>query len=252
MTALLILGILLLFFIFLLSLKARITICYRDELTLSVKVLFIKIGILPKKEKVGPHSMSAKKAKKIREAAAKKEKKKREAALEKKAKKAQKKENKKNAPKKSISEIMDMISLIRKLVAIVIRRFFKHLRIDIARLRITVATGDAATTAIAYGAITQSINLLLPVLERVKNFGLPRTTELDIQPDFTAEAPDVDIVISFSLRVWHLFHVAFGALKTLIKHLVNGKMKKSASPSDSHAFSKASANTKSKNDTQAS
>ena len=68
MTALWIIFIIVLFFVFLLSLKATVTIAYHDEVALTVKVLFIKIPILPKKERGrGPHSMSAKKAKKLRE-----------------------------------------------------------------------------------------------------------------------------------------------------------------------------------------
>jgi hypothetical protein len=80
MTALIIIGCILLFFVFLLSLKATITIAYTDEVTLTVRVLFLKIKILPKKEKKGPRSMSRRKAERIRAKARKKAQKKRDAA----------------------------------------------------------------------------------------------------------------------------------------------------------------------------
>lgn len=219
MTALTVFGIIVLFFVFLLSLKATLTVAYSDEVALSVKVLFLKIKILPKKEKkLKVRSMSAKKAQKIREKAAKKEAKKAAQAKEKKAKKAQHKFEKKNQPKKTLSEILESIDLIRHLVATVIQTFFGHLRIKIARLKIKVATEDAAHTAIAYGAITQSVNLLFPLLEQVKNFDLPQAKEIDIQADFLSEKIEADIELSFSLRVWHLFDVAFKALTTFLKH----------------------------------
>lgn len=224
MVALIILGCILLFFIFLFSLKATITIAYADEVTLSVKVLFLNIRILPKKEKQGKRSMSAKQAAKLRKKMAKKAAKKRQAAKEKELAKAEKKAQGQKKPKKTIGEIMDIITLVRKLAGEVIRRFFKHLRIDVARLRVKVATPDAATTAIAYGAVTQAVNLLLPVLEQVKNFTLPDATELSIEADFLSEAPDIDVKLSFSLRVWHLFDVAFGALKHFVKYLVKAKL----------------------------
>ena len=167
------LGILL-FFVFLLSLKATVTICYADEVKLYVKVLFLKISILPKKKKYWKSSMSAKKAKKIREGRKKKAEKDRIAKKEKAIKKEQKKLEKAKKPKKSMSEILDLVQLICHLVSAVIRRFFHHLRIDVARLRVKVATGDAATTAIAYGAITQSINVLFPLLESVNTLSLPK------------------------------------------------------------------------------
>ena len=221
MTALTVLGIIVLFFAFLLSLKATVTIAYSDEVALSVKVLFLKIKILPKKEKKQKaRSMSAKKAQKIREKAAKKQAKKAAAAKEKRARKAQKKAEQKDKPKKTLPEILDMLTLVRHLVSIVVKTFFKHLRIKVARLKIKVAMGDAANTAIAYGAITQSVNLLFPLLESVKNFDLPRASEIDISADFLGEKIEADVELSFSLRVWHLFDVAFGALGTLIKHKI--------------------------------
>jgi hypothetical protein len=67
MLALKILGIIALFLIFILSIKATVIISYSDEVALSLKLLGIKIRILPKKEKnKGPHSMSRRKALSIR------------------------------------------------------------------------------------------------------------------------------------------------------------------------------------------
>lgn len=218
MTALIIIGCILLFFVFLLSLKATITIAYTDEVTLSVRVLFLKIKILPKKEKKGPHSMSRRKAERIRAKARKKAQKKREAAKAKAEAKKQKKEAAKEKPKKSMSEILDTVSMVRGIAAEVIRRFFKHLRIDVARVKIKVATGDAATTAVAYGAACTALNILLPVLAQVKNFSLPREKDFSVEPDFLGETPELDVKLSFSLRVWHLFSVALGALKKFLAH----------------------------------
>ncbi len=217
MTALLVIGIILLFFVFLLSLRATVTVCYGDDLALSVKVLFLRIKILPKKEKKGPRSLSAKKAKKLREKLSQKKKKKADAAKEKKLAKAEKKKTKK---KKSMSEILDLIRLITTLLGVVIRKFFKHLRIDLARLKLTVATSDAATTAIAYGAATQTISILLPLIQSVRQVSLPKEADLDIRADFLSDTPSFDLKLSVSLRVWHLFDVAFGALFSFIKHKI--------------------------------
>ena len=158
--------------------------------------------------------MSAKKAEKIRKKkAAKAQKKRKKTAKRGEEHKPQKKE------KKSISEILDVVSLVTDLTGVVVTRFTKRLRIKVARMKIVVATDDAATTAIAYGAITQSINLLLPILSDVKNFDLPKNEKnFDVRADFTSDTPSADIKISFSLRVWHLFDIALGALKKFIAH----------------------------------
>ena len=229
MTGPIIFGCILLFFIFILSVSVKITVAYSSQLELSVKILCFKIKILPKKEKKkGPHSMSKRKAEKIKAKLLKKEQKK----AEKKKAKAEKKRIAKETPKtetekekKSLSEILDIIAMVRSIIATVVKKFFGHLKIDIARIKIKLATGDAANTAIAYGAVTQSINLLFPILERIKNFKLPKNTDISVDADFLSESSDIDVCVSFSLRPWHLFHVAFAALFTFIKSLVKSKIK---------------------------
>ena len=208
-----------LFWLFLLSLKVTLTISYREKLTLIAKVLCFKIPLYPAKEKKGPHSMSAAKAERIRKKAAKKRAKKRAADEKKKAEKEAKAAEKQagTKQKKSMAEILDTLGLVCQLASTIIRRFVKHLRIDVARLKIKVATGDAAVTAVAYGAVTQLVNVLLPILEEVKNFKLPKETDLDIQADFLSERPEADIELSFSLRVWHVLDIALHALFKFFK-----------------------------------
>ncbi len=217
MTALIVIGCILLFFVFILSLKAKITVVYDGEVALYLKVLFINIKILPKnKKKKGPHSMSEKKAKRIKaKLDAKAEKKRLKKRQKKQSKLAEKHEPKQ---KKSLSEVLEIISLVKDIAGTVIKKFFGHLRIDMARLKINVATGDAATTALAYGAVSQAAMYLFTVLSPVKGFSFPDEKNTDISCDYLSDSMTVDIKISFSLRVWHVFHVAFAALGKLISH----------------------------------
>lgn len=220
MTAWIILGCILLFFLFLLCLKVTITIGYADAVTLSVKVLCFRFHILPKKQKRAPRSMSAKKAARIRRKLNKKARKKALAAKEKQAKKEEKKRLSQDKPPKTLAEILDILSLVRSLVATVVRKFFKHLRVDVARLKIRLALSDAASTALAYGAVTGSVNLLLPTLEKLPNFRLPDAEDFGVEADFLGEDTEIDLLLSFSLRVFHVVDIAFSAVGTLIRHLL--------------------------------
>ena len=60
------------------------------------------------------------------------------------------------APKKTTSDekpsLIEQISLIGKLAQTVLRRSLYHARVDVERLAITVASSDAAKTALLYGA----------------------------------------------------------------------------------------------------
>lgn len=215
-----------LFFVFLLALRATVTIAYSDELELSVKVLFIKIRILPAKKKKYKKSMSARKAAKLKKKREKKENKKAAKKEAKKQKKQAKKEESKRmaaqgrdvTEKKTPGEILDIVLLVFNLVKTVVGKFFGHLRIKLTRIKLKIATGDAATTAITYGAVTQAVNVFMPFIDGIKTVKTPKEKNVEVVADFCAEKSEADIEIAFSLRVWHLFHVAFAALGQLIKY----------------------------------
>ena len=219
-----ILACILLFFIFLLTLKATITIEYNDELSLSLRILFIKINLLPNKKKKYPQSMSARKArricKKLRKKAAKKQ-----AKDEEKQKEKQQKDQKEKK-KRSVREILDIVSLASSVVKVVIQKTFGHLRLKMTRVRVKIATGDAATTAVAYGAVSQSINVLFAILNEVKRVKLPSEDELDVSADFLADKSEIDLKLSFSLRTWHLLHIACAAIIKLVKRMIEKESKK--------------------------
>ena len=204
---------------FILLFKCKITIAYTDCLTLTVTLLGIPFRILPKKQKkvnVRKYNLRRmrKKAEKRRLARAKKARADREKAALKKRRKAEQKEAKKGQPKPPLGEIIHMVL---ELIKVVFARLGRHLRIDVARLRLVVATGDAAKTAVLWGAVCPAVGALLELLNRITNLHTVKDCVIDVVPDFTAETFTADICISFSLRVWHLFDIAFRALVALIK-----------------------------------
>ncbi len=227
MTGWIVFGSILLFFVFIFSLRAKITIEYKDEIKLWVKVLFLKINILPSKpkEKKGPQSMSRKKAQKIRAALKKKAKKKHLKAQEKEKKKQEKKEQKAKEPKDktkkklSLSDILALVKMAGDILKTLTTTFCGHLKIDIARCHINLALGDAATTAIAYGAVSEALVKLLEILDGVGGINTHGAKEVSVNADFIGESTTVDMKISVSLRVWHLFHVLFAVIGKAIKHL---------------------------------
>ena len=214
MTALIVIACIVLFFAFILSLRATITVSYSDTIRLYVRVLFLKINILPKKNKKGPFSMSSKQAQKIKDNLEKKKQKK----LLKKQKKQADKEKDKEGKKKSLSEILDMLGLVKSIIGAVTKKFFGHLNVRVSKLNITVATGDAATTAIAYGAVYEAASAIFAILEPLDNVSLPKRKNVSITTDYLSDKMQADVKISFALRAWHLFDLAFAALIKFIKH----------------------------------
>ena len=222
--ALYIIGGILLFFAFIASLRAEVLIAYSDEFALTIRVLGIPIKILPKKKKKIRISAYSKKNRAKyeaaeREKAIKKAKKKSEKKKKKDAAKAKKKADKaagKAKPKKPLSDTIDMIL---DLVGAAVGRFGKHLRIRIARLHIGVATGDAASTAILYGALAPSVACIAALLDSTSTLRYPARTDVDIHADYLSEKMQIDIEIGFSICVWQLFDILFRTGFRLTKHL---------------------------------
>ena len=229
--------------IFALSLKGTLTIIYNEEFSIYFSILFFKFKLFPFKEKRKKHRVrhiSRRRAAKIKKKYADRPSdfletvanfiKKFKGKKTKDTKKQPKKEGTKQQEGKKdtssfrlnandVSGILDILSLTVELVALTVKRFSKRLRIKAALLKITVASPDAATTAIAYGAVTQAVNVLLPLLREIKNFTMPSRKNFDIGYDFTADKPKIDMKLSFSLRVWHLLDIPFPAIKRTIPEI---------------------------------
>ena len=216
----------------LLSLRGVLTVAYDGEISVNYRVLFIKIPIYPlpkrKERKRRRWHMSAAEAERIKKAQAKKE----ERWRRFKARfKSEKKDKEKEKPKETqastekkftpptkeqikdvLTDTVDIVAALTEIIAVVVKRFTHHLRIKVARFKVKSATEDAAVTAVTYGAVSQIINLLLPILSTVQNFDLPKQKNFDISADFTTTKTDIDVEVSFSIRVWHFADMGIRAL----------------------------------------
>lgn len=227
-----------------LSLRGVLTIAYNGELSIHYRVLFLKLPIYPfakkKKKKRKCWHMSAKEAARIREQQRKKEERRQRFLSYFKGQKAteEKEPTQKSTTEKSsqptktelgdiLTDTVDIISSLTEIIAVVVKRFTHHLRIKVARFKVKVATEDAALTAVTYGAVSQIINVLIPILSDVKNFDLPKRKNFDIRADFTTTTPDIDVEVSFYLRVWHVADIGirslFGGMSKLFSRRKNAK-----------------------------
>lgn len=198
------------FFALLLSINVQLILEYRGEPALFLKILFVKVRLFSGKKKKHKRSMSKRKANRIKEKLQKQ-----------KERKKQLKEERKKEKQGSVKSIISTVNLAASTIKRLLGLFAKHLKIKVARIKITVATEDAATTAIEYGAITQSINVLMPLLEDIDNFSVSKNADISVNADFTAQESKADIRVSLSLRVCHILKIALSALFNLIKHQFN-------------------------------
>lgn len=209
------LGILLLI-IFILLLRIRVSLSMQGEdIRLDVRVLCFRFRIFPRKTHVSVGKYSYKKQqKRLRKQEAKRQ------AAEKKA--AEKKEKQAVAPRKKPS-IKEQISLYTDIFRAVYRRFLHAFRIDIASLNITIATGDAAKTAILTGAVWQAVAYIGEILDQHTNLNRSYKKNIAVVPDFLGEKSRVNCRISFSLRVGQIISLGVRAVMRLLQHKMKQK-----------------------------
>ena len=205
----------------LLSVKITLKIRYTDKLRVFLKVFFVKIQLYPKKDKRKryPHSMSKKKAQKIKNSLKKKPKK-----LKKKKKIDEEEEAEEREEKTDLISIVSIVfSFVRNFVAL----FAKAIRVKASRLKITVATDEAAKTALTYTAITQSINVLFPMLDELKTVKkLPHKKELSVNIDYLSDTPTLDIDVELYIRIGGILKAVCGAAIKAFKKAVKNEIKK--------------------------
>lgn len=216
-TALIIVGCIVLFFVFIFTVHAFITLDIAEDTALSVRVLFLRIKILPKKEK--SYNIKNYSLKKIRKRDEKEKKRAAKAALKKKEKaeaKAKKKAEKKaklaamtkeerralKAMKKASKPALgDLIPLVCRVLGVFCSRFFGKLRIKVARLNVRVGAADAMQAAVLYGVANQSVQYLLAGLGRITNLDGLDKAEISVVPDFLSGKIDFDFKLTVRVSI---------------------------------------------------
>lgn len=186
----------------LLSLRLYLVAEIGDDLKFYAKVLFLRFNIYPEKSKAVRISDYSYKKFARRKRRLLKE---RSRALKKRQKAAQ--APKAPAQKRTAADLVGTIRLLLALFKVFLPRFLRHLRIDVARILITVGGPDPAATAITYGVVVQLVAYLLEYLDHITNLKSDKRSEVSVDVDFISEQTTYDIHFTFSLRIWHMLDI---------------------------------------------
>jgi hypothetical protein len=207
---------LLLFLLFLTPVRLYVQLQGEGELSVRAHAWCFSLFRHPKKEKpfrpvdYSPRAL-AKKAKKQARLQAKQQKKK-ERHLKKSKKKSTSSPTATAAVQKKPSSLGEKIRLIGTLLREIPGPFFRYARIDLHALELRIATGDAATTAIAYGAACPAVAFLLDGLHQFSNLHLHHPDRILVVPDFEGQKTTAKLDLRLQLRLWQLLAVGLKAL----------------------------------------
>lgn len=228
------------FFVFIFTIKIKVILIMPspDDISLTVKVCGIPIRILPAKEKqIKLSRYSKKEMEKRRLAEIEKAKKKAAKKEEKKRKKEEKARKEKERLEKLRKEgklppedkkkekpydptaitLVDNINAATSALGKFFVRFGRRFRIDVSRIIITIATGDAASTAIMYGAAVPAVMALIALLEKITDLHGIEKADIHLRCDYLAQKTTVDVHVAFSMRPYYLFDMLFSALFAFLK-----------------------------------
>ena len=206
MTALCIIGGVLLFFVWLFTRKLHIGAGFADDPFLYVRILFLKLRLPPEK-------------------AAHTEENPKEQTTEKSRKKKAKKEKEKAAlPKKAVGEY---ITIFTDALKELVHKLKKYLFLEKYIIKADIGTDDAAKTAILYGAASNAAAqlwmLVCSLKRRTRN---PKLIYTEIKPDFIAEQTDFYADIELSIRLWQILSLGMTALGVYKKLKSDSEVKK--------------------------
>ena len=215
MVALYIIGGILLFLVILCLLPVGIRIKYDKEFSLYVSIGFIKIKVIPaKQKKIRISDYSERKLQKQR-----KKQQKKDAKKEKKKAAGAEKEKKDSvlvSRLKNIDTAPDMIEQLYDMLSLVSDKFAKRLTVKIFRLDATIGSDNAAKTAILYGGACSLAGCISAFLDQHMNLKKRSGATINVSPDFLAEKTLVYADVSMTVRVGGLFTFVFE-----IRHVIS-------------------------------
>lgn len=227
MTPWIVIGCIILFFVFLFTVHAYITIAMTDDMALTIRILGIPIKILPKKPKT--YKISNYTLKKIRkrdakaaEKAIKKAESKKKKQAEKEKKKAEKKAElaklskeelraMKEKKKASRPALTDLIALVCKVLKLFFSRFFGKLHIKVAMLHVRIGAADAMQAAVIYGAANQAVQYLIELLRKISHVDGLKNADIRIEPDFLSDKIEFEFNMTFRVSLGNVLGAVFKA-----------------------------------------
>ena len=218
-----------LFFFLLFSVPIHITVGLRENVSVMVRILFLKIPIFPRpkstKKKSKDKKKSDQKSKKEKKPKEDKKSKKDKKSKEEKKKKKENGEEQQKKPKKKI-DIVFWVRLLLDVVTALFKKLGQHFKIRVHAYEICVASEDAAKTAVMYGTVQTLSNTLFLRLEKAINFKIVKNAPFGVYVNFLEEKPKANVKIDFSVCVNVLLAVVFGVIFTFIKSFITSSIKK--------------------------
>lgn len=216
MSAIIVIACILLGFYLIGCIRPHVIISMHKYMNIYVKVFFIKVRVSTSQKFDPPDEeldlpVKKKKPKKQKP---------------KKPKKPKVKKDKKEPKKPQLIhigvDIPKMLAMVRDVLGALFVKLWRYFRVRIKNFHITVATADAAQTAMMYGVICGYGDAIMKILGKALDFKIEKGARVGADIDYLSEEMKIDAEIDISISVGGVFRYLFGIIGAAMAGALRG------------------------------
>lgn len=216
MKSLIVFAMILLGFYLVGCIRPHVIISIKKYMNIYVKVFFIKVRVSTSQKFDPPDE----------ELDLPKKKKKPKKKKPKKPKKPKVKKDKK-LPKKPKAvlvgiDILQMLRMLRDVLGSLFLKLWRYFRVRVKNFEIIVASEDAATTAMMYGAVCGYGDAILTILEKALDFRIEKGAKVGAYCDYLSDEMKMDVEVDISISIGGVFRYLFGIIGAALAGALKG------------------------------
>jgi hypothetical protein len=119
-------------------------------------------------------------------------------------------------------DIPKMLEMLRNVLGAIFLKLWRYFRVRVKNFHITVASEDAATTAMMYGAVCGFGDEILTILEKALDFKIEKNAKVGASCDFVSEEMKMDVEVDISITVGNVFRYLFGIVGAALAGVLRG------------------------------
>lgn len=192
MTALWIVGALLLLLLAVLCSRVGVQAAFGEETRVVARLGLIRVQLLPQKEKKKPKKEKPRKEKKKKQAA------------------------EKEPWKPTFSAVWQSLPELWRIVKKALAMTFRRVRIDPLRINAVIGGDDPADTAMLYGKVSAAMLSVMPLLQELTNMPDP---QIHLEPELQGGESKISGEVGISFLIWDLTVMGFACGVPLVKWL---------------------------------
>lgn len=119
-------------------------------------------------------------------------------------------------------DIPKMLEMLRNVLGAIFLKLWRYFRVRVKNFHITVASEDAATTAMMYGVICGYGDSIMAILEKALDFKIEKNANVGADCDYLSEEMKMDIEVDISISLGGVLRYIFGIVGTAVGGVLRG------------------------------